>query len=117
LYIRRDLSKQGEIYANWKNRQTIIHFGAVKSAMYIWVNGKKVGYSQGAKTPAEWNISPYLESGENSVAVEVYRWSDGSYLECQDFWRISGIERDVYLYSKPEISVEDYFVKAFKQYL
>lgn len=100
------------IPVNWKNRQVIIHFGAVKSAMYLWINGNKVGYSQGSKTPAEWNITSYLEEGENSVSVEVYRWSDGSYLECQDFWRISGIERDVYLYSKPEISLKDYFIQG-----
>ncbi len=100
------------IPSNWKNRQVFIHFGAVKSAMYLWINGEKVGYSQGAKTPAEWNITEYLKKGENMLAVEVYRWSDGSYLECQDFWRISGIQRDVYLYSKPAVSVKDYFVKA-----
>jgi len=96
----------------WKNRQVFIHFGAVKSAMYIWVNGQKVGYSQGSKTPAEWNITPYLKSGENDLAVEVYRWSDGSYLECQDFWRISGIERDVYLFSTPGLHIRDFFALA-----
>jgi beta-galactosidase len=80
--------------------------------MYVWVNGKKVGYSQGSKLPAEFNISPYLEKGENILAVEVYRWSDGSYLECQDFWRISGIERDVFLWSPPKVNVTDYFAKA-----
>ncbi|RLD78555.1 MAG: beta-galactosidase, partial [Bacteroidetes bacterium] len=73
---------------NWKSRQVFIHFGAVKSAMYLWINGEKVGYSQGAKTPAEFNITKFLKKGENSLALEVYRWSDGSYLECQDFWRI-----------------------------
>ncbi|WP_372772797.1 glycoside hydrolase family 2 TIM barrel-domain containing protein [Mangrovibacterium sp.] len=96
----------------WENRQVFIHFGAVKSAMYIWVNGEKVGYSQGSKTPAEWNISKYLKAGKNTLAVEVYRWSDGSFLECQDFWRISGIERDVYLYSTPAVRVRDYKVIA-----
>jgi beta-galactosidase len=68
-----------------------------KSAMYVWVNGERVGYSQGSKLPAEFNITPYVRTGENTLALEVYRWSDGSYLECQDFWRISGIERDVHL--------------------
>ncbi len=97
---------------NWDGRQVFIQFGAVKSAMYIWVNGKKVGYSQGSKTPAEWDITKYLEKGENVLAVEVYRWSDGSYLECQDFWRISGIERDVYLYSTPKVRIRDFFVNA-----
>ena len=97
---------------NWDGRQIFIQFGAVKSAMYIWVNGKKVGYSQGSKTPAEWDITEYLKKGENTLAVEVYRWSDGSYLECQDFWRISGIERDVYLYSTPKVRIRDFFVHA-----
>ncbi|WP_372653383.1 glycoside hydrolase family 2 TIM barrel-domain containing protein, partial [Draconibacterium sp.] len=85
--------------------------GAVKSAFYLWINGEKVGYSQGSKTPAEWDITPYLKEGENIVATEVYRWSDGSYLEAQDFWRISGIERDVYLYSTPKVRIRDFFAK------
>jgi beta-galactosidase len=97
---------------NWDGRQVFIQFGAVKSAMYIWINGKKVGYSQGSKTPAEWDITNFLQKGNNTLAVEVYRWSDGSYLECQDFWRISGIERDVFLYSTPKVRVQDFFVKA-----
>ena len=97
---------------DWKKRQVILHFGAVKSAMYVWVNGEKVGYSQGSKLPAEFDITPYLAKGENLLAVEVYRWSDGSYLECQDFWRISGIERDVFLWSPPPVSLSDFFAKA-----
>lgn len=97
---------------NWSDRQTFIHFGAVKSAFYIWVNGEKVGYSQGSKTPAEFDITKYLDSGKNTLALEVYRWSDGSWLECQDFWRISGIERDVYLYSTPKAHISDFFVEA-----
>ena len=97
---------------SWKNRKVIIHFGAVKSAMYLWINGKKAGYSQGSKTPAEWDITPYLVPGENTVALQVFRWSDGSYLECQDFWRISGIERDVYLYSVPLLHIRDFEVQS-----
>ncbi len=97
---------------NWKKKEVILHFGAVKSAMYLWVNGKKVGYSQGSKLPAEFNITQYLNSGENTLAVEVYRWSDGTYLECQDFWRISGIERDVFLYAIPEVHIRDFFAEA-----
>lgn len=97
---------------NWKDRQVFIQFGAVKSAFYLWINGKKVGYSQGSKIPAEWDITEYLVKGENVLAAEVYRWSDGSYLECQDFWRISGIERDVYMYSTPKVRVRDFFAKA-----
>ncbi len=97
---------------NWDGRQVFIQFGAVKSAFYIWVNGKKVGYSQGSKIPAEWDITNYLVEGDNVLAVQVFRWSDGSYLECQDFWRISGIERDVFIYSTPKVHIRDYFAKA-----
>jgi beta-galactosidase len=97
---------------SWEGRQVFIQFGAVKSAFYLWVNGEKVGYSQGSKTEAEWDITKYLQKGENTVAVEVYRWSDGSYLECQDFWRISGIERDVCIYSTPKVRIRDFFVKG-----
>lgn len=96
----------------WMQRQVVIHLGAVKSAFYIWVNGRKVGYSQGSKLPAEFDITPYVQPGKNLIALEVYRWSDGSYLECQDFWRISGIERDVYVYALPKVHLYDYFVKA-----
>lgn len=101
-----------EIPESWKNREIFIHFGAVKSAFYIWVNGKQVGYSQGSKTPAEFNITKYINDGRNSLAVEVYRWCDGSYLEDQDFWRVSGIERDVFLYSTPKAHICDFFVKS-----
>lgn len=97
---------------NWDGRNIIIHFGAVKSAFYIWVNGEKVGYSEGSKTAAEFNLTKYVKTGENTLALEVYRWSTGSYLECQDFWRISGIERNVYLLATPKVYVRDFFVKA-----
>jgi len=100
------------IPSDWLSQKVFIHFGAVKSAFYIWVNGQRVGYSQGSKTPAEFDITPYTRAGENLVAIEVYRWSDGTYLECQDFWRISGIERDVYVYSTPKVHIRDYFVKT-----
>jgi len=96
----------------WTGKQIFVQFGAVKSAMYIWINGQKIGYSQGSKTPAEWNITKYVKTGDNTIAVQVYRWSDGSYLECQDFWRISGIERDVFLYATPAVRIRDFFVKA-----
>ena len=92
---------------HWNHRETFIHFDGVKSAFYIWLNGKKVGYSQGSMTPAEFNLTPYLKAGENTLAVEVYRWSDGSYLEDQDSWDLSGIYRDVYLYSKPDVHIRD----------
>ncbi len=93
---------------DWDERQILIHFGGVKSAFYIWVNGKKVGYSQGSMTPAEFNISKYLQEGTNILAVEVYRWSDGSYMEDQDMWRLSGIFRDVYLYSASSVHIQDF---------
>ncbi len=106
--FRRKFSVPG----SWSGREVFIHFGAVKSAMFIWINGKKVGFSEGSKTPAEWDITAYVHPGDDNVlAVQVYRWSDGSYLECQDFWRISGIERDVYLFATPKIHIRDYFAK------
>lgn len=95
---------------NWDGRQVFIHLGAVKSAFFIWINGQKVGYSEDSKMAAEFDITRYLKKGDNLVALEVYRWSDGSYLECQDMWRISGIERDVYLYSTPKVAVRDFTV-------
>lgn len=97
---------------DWAPRQTFIHFDGVESAFYIWINGKKVGYSQGSRTPAEFNITKFLRPGKNTVAAEVYRWSDGSYLEDQDFWRLSGIYRDVYLFSTPNTHIRDFWVRA-----
>ena len=101
-----------EIPDEWNGRRVVLHFGAVRSALYCWVNGKKVGYSQGSKTPAEFDVTEYLVPGENILAVEVYRWSDGSYLEDQDFWRLSGIDRSVFLYSTPKIHIRDYYIVA-----
>ncbi len=97
---------------NWDRRDVFIHFGGVKSAFYIWLNGEKVGYSQGSMTPAEFNLTPFLKKGKNRLAVEVFRWSDGSYLEDQDMWRFSGIFRAVYLYSTPPEHLEDFFVRS-----
>ncbi len=98
-----------KIPETWNDRQIFIHFAGVKSAFYLWVTGKKVGYSQGSMTPAEFNITPYIQSGKNLLAVEVYRWSDGSYLEDQDMWRFSGIYRDVFLFSTPIVHIRDFF--------
>ena len=92
--------------------EIILHFAGVKSAFYVWVNGQKVGYSQGSMTPAEFDVTKYVKAGENNVSVEVYRWSDGSYLEDQDFWRLSGIYRDVYLYAVPKIHLWDFGLKT-----
>jgi len=100
------------IPTNWKGREIFIHFGGVKSAFYIWINGKKIGYSQGSMTPAEFNITKYLRTDNNLLAVEVYRWSDGSYLEDQDMWRFSGIFRDVYLFSTPKVHIRDFFSRS-----
>jgi beta-galactosidase len=101
-----------QIPAHWEEKRIVLHFGAVKSAMYVWVNGQEVGYSQGSKTPAEFDITNFIRPGDNKLAVQVFRWSDGSYLECQDFWRISGIQRDVFLYATPRVFISDFFVKA-----
>ncbi len=100
------------IPAAWKGMDVFVHFGGVNSAMYLWVNGQKVGYSEDSKSPAEFNISKYLHDGTNIMSLEVYRWSDGSYLEDQDFFRLSGIERDVYLLATPKIRIADFFAKA-----
>ena len=97
-----------EIPEIWKDRLTFINFGAVKSAYYVWVNGQFVGYSEDAKTNAEFDLTPYVKVGKNTLAVKVYRFSNGSYFECQDFWRLSGIERDVVVYSKPKLNIADY---------
>ena len=98
-----------ELPPHFQDRRTILHFGGVKSAFYVWVNGEKVGYSQDSMTPAEFDITNYLKAGNNQLAVEVYRWSDGSYLEDQDMWRFSGIFREVFLQSKPLVSMTDFF--------
>ncbi|MFX1242067.1 MAG: glycoside hydrolase family 2 TIM barrel-domain containing protein [Promethearchaeota archaeon] len=102
--------KEFKIPDDWNKREIFIHFAGVKSAFYVWVNGKKVGYSQGSMTPAEFNITNFIDEGNNCLAVEVYRWSDGSYLEDQDMWRLSGIFRDVFLFSTSEIHIRDFFV-------
>ena len=101
-----------EIPETWKDRLTFINFGAVKSAYYVWVNGQFVGFTEDAKTNADFDITPFVKTGKNKLAVKVYRFSNGSYLECQDFWRISGVERDVVVYSKPTLNVYDYEIHA-----
>ncbi len=97
---------------SWDGRAVFIQFGSVKSAAFFWLNGELLGYNQGSKTPVEFNITSFLRAGENTIAVEVYRYSDGSYLECQDFWRLSGIERSVFLWSAPKVFIRDFFVEA-----
>lgn len=90
-----------------ENKNYIIHFGAVSTAFYLWINGQKVGYSQGSKLPAEFDITQYVKEGENILAAEVYQYCDGSYLEDQDFWRLNGIDRNVYLIEQPNINIFD----------
>lgn len=117
-YINHDWNPVGSyrrtfgIPSEWKSHDVYLTFGAVSSAFYLWINEQMVGYSQGSKTPAEFNITDYLKPGKNSIAVEVYRWCDGSYLEDQDMWRLSGIQRSVYLQARPMVSVTDFFQVA-----
>ena len=94
------------------SQNLILHFGGVHSAFYVWVNGQKVGYSQNSMSPAEFDVTKYLRAGQNKLAVEVYRWSDGSYLEDQDMWRLSGIFRSVQLWVRPLVHIADYHVTA-----
>lgn len=97
---------------DWNGKEIILHFGAVSSAMYVWVNGQEVGYSEDSKTPAEFNVTKYLKNGKNLLAVQVFRWCDGSYLEDQDFWRMSGITRDVYLVARNPTHIFDFRVAS-----
>lgn len=100
-----------EIDAGWNGRKIFIHFGGVESAFYLWINGKAVGYSQGSRLPAEFDITDYVQAGENLLAVQVIRWSDGSFVEDQDHWWLAGIYRDVYLYSTPQAHIFDFFAQ------
>jgi beta-galactosidase len=117
-YIPHDYNPVGSyrteftIPADWKDREVFLHFDGVQSAFYLWINGTEVGYSQGSMTPAEFNVTKYLCKGKNVLAAEVYRWCDGSYLEDQDTWRLSGIYRDVYLFSTPKVHLWDFFVRC-----
>ncbi len=103
---RRDI----EIPAGWDNRDIYLHIGGAKSGLYVYLNGKEVGYSEDSKNPAEFLINKYLQPGKNVLTLKIFRWSTGSYLECQDFWRMSGIERDVFLWSQPKASIQDFRV-------
>jgi len=97
---------------NWSEREILLHFGSITGYARIYVNGKFVGMTKVSKSPAEFNISQFLQKGKNTLAVQVYRWHDGSYLEDQDFFRISGIERDVFLTALPKTSLWDFFIKG-----
>lgn len=101
-----------ELPKEWSSKEIFIHFGGVNSAFYLWINGQKVGYSEGSKTPVEFDITPYVKKETNDIAIEVYRWCDGSYLEDQDFWRVSGIERDVVLYATNQTRLKNVIATA-----
>ncbi len=96
----------------WEDMQVTLTFGGVSSAYYVWVNGKLLGYSEDSQLPTHFDVTPYLKKGKNDLAVQVYRWSDGVYLEDQDHWRLSGIQRDVYLTAAPKVQLYDFFVKT-----
>ena len=102
--------KTFELPANWKGQEVFFHVGSATSNLSVWVNGKYVGYSEDSKVAAEFNITKYLKSGKNLIAMQIMRWCDGSYLEDQDFWRFTGIAREVYLYSTPKVRIQDFFI-------
>lgn len=103
---RRDI----EVPDGWDGRDIYLHIAGAKSGLYVYLNGKEVGYSEDSKNPAEFLINDYLQPGKNVLTLKIFRWSTGSYLECQDFWRISGIERDVFLWSQPKTAIQDFRV-------
>jgi len=97
---------------DWDSKEVILHFGSISGYARVFLNGEEVGMTKASKTPAEFNITSFIQKGENLLAVQVFRWHDGSYLEDQDFWRLSGIERDVYLQAMPKTTIWDFFVKS-----
>lgn len=117
-YIPHEMNNNGsykrdfEIPADWQGKDVYLHFAGVSGAMYIWVNGEFVGYNEGSKTAAEYKVTEVVKPGKNTIAVQVLRWSDASYMEDQDFWRLSGIERDVYLYTTNKVTLRDFRVTS-----
>ncbi|MCM0232122.1 glycoside hydrolase family 2 TIM barrel-domain containing protein [Bacteroides fragilis] len=105
---RRDI----DIPADWEGRDIYLHLAGAKSGVYVYINGQEVGYSEDSKNSAEFLINKFVKPGKNVLTLKIYRWSTGSYLECQDFWRISGIERDVFLYSQPKAALKDFRVTS-----
>ncbi len=97
---------------NWNGRKVFLHFEAGTNSMYVWVNGQKVGYTENSKSPAEFDITPYIRKGKNTLACEVHKYSDGYYMEDQDMWRLGGINRSVYLYSTAQSRILDFFAHA-----
>ena len=104
--------REFEVPADWNGRRIFLTFDGVDSAFFLWINGQKVGYSVNSRNAAEFDITQYVKPGKNMVAVEVYRYSAGSYLEDQDMWRLSGIFRNVTLWSAPQVHIRDFFVKT-----
>lgn len=123
-YIPKDYNGIGSyqrsftVPANWKDMTVTLHFGAVSSGFQVWLNGEFLGYGEDSFLPSEFDITPYLKEGENVVSVQVIRWADGSYLEDQDHWRVSGIQREVFIMAEPKLRIQDFFVqtKLDKQY-
>nr|WP_241774328.1 glycoside hydrolase family 2 TIM barrel-domain containing protein [Flavobacterium sp. Root935] len=123
-YIPKDYNGIGSyqrsftVPANWKDMTITLHFGAVSSGFQVWLNGEFLGYGEDSFLPSEFDITPYLKEGENVVSVQVIRWADGSYLEDQDHWRMSGIQREVFIMAEPKLRIQDFFVqtKLDKQY-
>jgi len=117
-YVPQDWNPTGlyrrrfTIDSDLRGMRAFLVFEGAGSALYVWVNGRYVGFSKDSRTPAEFDITPYVRRGENLVAVEVLRWSDGTYLEDQDMWRLSGIFRDVYVYLAPEVRIRDFFART-----
>ena len=102
-----------EVPADWvKSGQTFLRFDGAMSAFYVWINGERVGYTQGSMEPSEFNVTPYIHAGKNEIAIELYKYSDGSYLEDQDFWRFAGIHRDVTLFHTPDVRLRDFTVRT-----
>lgn len=104
--------REFELPDGWEGNPVFVHFAGVNSEFYVWINGSRVGFSQGSHMPAEFDITPYVQAGKNFVGVEVYRWCAGSYLEDQDMWRLAGIFRDVFVYSLPSVAIWDFSVSC-----
>jgi beta-galactosidase len=117
-YVPRDYNAMGSyqrtfsVPKDWRGMNITLHFGGVSSACKVWVNGKFLGYAEDSCLPSEFNVTPYLQSGENILSVQVIRWSDGSYLEDQDHWRMSGIQREVFLLAEPKLRIADFFYQT-----
>lgn len=118
-YVPKDTNGIGsyqtkfKVPSEWQNNMTVtLHFGGVSSAFQVWLNGKFLGYGEDSFLPSEFNISPYLKEGENILSVQVMRYSDGAYLEDQDHWRLSGIQRDVFIMAEPKLRIQDFFYQT-----